>query len=168
MEVFASDPMPNEQLTNQLGFKYVDLDELLENSNIVTIHCPATEQTRHLINQGNIFKMKKGAFLINTARGSVVETEAIFQAVTKSHLAGVAVDVLEEESELKEESELLNGDKNAAEFKSILEDHLLMQAPNVIITPHMAFYTKEAEKTIAKTTLENIQNFIDSKPSNTV
>jgi len=169
MQVLAMDPHPNDELSKNLGFSYVTLEELLKNSDIVTLHVPLVEQTHHLINKGNISLMKKGSLLINTSRGGVVDTDALSKALTQEHLAGAALDVLEEENELKEEAQLLTQDKIPQEdFQKIIEDHILMHLPNVIITPHMAFYTKEAEESIMQTTISNIAAFIKGTAENLV
>jgi D-lactate dehydrogenase len=158
MKVIACDAFPNQQLAQTLDFTYAPLEEVLKNADIVTIHVPYMKETHHLINKENIFLMKKGSILINTARGAIVETEGLFQALIQDHLGGAALDVLEEECELKEEAELLSKSQLPAEkFKNILEDHILIDLPNVIVTPHMAFYTKEAEFAIMETTVKNIK-----------
>lgn len=169
MNVLAMDSHPNEELAKSLGFSYVALEELLKNSDIVTIHVPLMEQTHHLVNKDNIFLMKKGGLLINTSRGAIVDTDALATALTQEHLGGAALDVLEEEGELKEEIELLTQNKIPAEdFKKIIEDHILIHMPNVIITPHMAFYTKEAELSIMQTTVKNIRATLSGSPENLV
>ncbi|MDO8498999.1 MAG: NAD(P)-dependent oxidoreductase [bacterium] len=169
MNVVACDAYPNEELSKTLSFSYVSLEELLKTADIVTLHVPYMKETHHLINRDNIFLMKKGSLLINTARGAVVETEALFQALTQEHLAGAALDVLEEEGELKEEAELLSKKKlKSKDLKNVLETHILINQPQVLITPHMAFYTKEAEFSIMETTVKNINSFLEGKPENIV
>lgn len=169
MTILAHDPHPNEELPRSLGFSYVMLEELLKNSDIVTIHVPLMEQTHHLLNKDNIPLMKKGSLLINTSRGPIVDTDALAKALTQEQLGGAALDVLEEEGELKEEAELLIQNKiPPQDFKCILEDHILMHLPNVIITPHMAFYTKEAEFSIMETTVGNIKAVLSGTPQNLV
>lgn len=169
MKVLAADPHPNEELSKTLGFHYVSLEELLKNSDIVTLHIPLTEQTHHLLNKNNIFLMKKGSLLINTSRGAIVDTDALSLALTKEHLNGAALDVLEEEGELKEEAQLLTQNRiPPQDFKNIIENHILMHLPNVIITPHMAFYTKEAEFSIMETTVKNIKAALSGTPENLV
>lgn len=166
MIILAYDTYPNKQLTESFECRYVPLDELLSNSDIVTIHVPANPETYHLINLNNILKMKKGALLINTARGDVVATDALYKAVSEDHLGGAALDVLEGENNLGE-------NLNKEEFeplmmKNILEISQLIKNPNVIVTPHTAFYTTEAEQAIMQTTVENIAKFIAGSPTNVV
>lgn len=169
MNVIACDAFPNEELAKTLGFNYIPLEELLKTSDIITLHVPYMPQTHHLINRQNINLMKKGSLLINTSRGAIVETDALFQALTQEHLGGAALDVLEEEGELKEEAELLSKKKlRVGELKNVLEEHILINLPQVLITPHMAFYTKEAELSIMETTVTNIKTFLEGKPENIV
>ena len=169
MPVIAFDILKNEPSSRELDFKYVDFDELLTTSDIVTIHTSLNESTRHLINEKNIFTMRKGAFLINTARGGIVSTDALFQAITTKHLAGAALDVLEGEKELKEELDIFSKEKHYSEdLKTMLENHILINLEEVIITPHMAFYTKEAEESIQSTTIDNINSFVSGKTVNLV
>jgi D-lactate dehydrogenase len=169
MNILAYDAYPNEEFANQLGYKYVSLDELLANSDIISLHCPYLPSTHHLINKDNILKIKKGAYLINTARGSIVETEALVLALNQGILAGAGLDVLEEEGETKDELFTLSKKRpNEEELKTMIENHILMKMPNVLITPHNAFNSKEALERILKTTLENILSFISGAPKNQV
>ena len=113
--------------------------------------------------------MKKNALLINTARGAVVETEAIISALKVGTLAGAALDVLEEEGELSEEADLLSvPHPKEAELKIALENHYLINHPRVIVTPHVAFNTIEAVERILATSIENIKNFAAGTPTNIV
>lgn len=169
MHVIAYDIFPDENLENRLNFKYVSFEELLKNSDIITLHCPYNEKTHHLINKENIYQIKKGAYLINTARGGLVETEALLIALKEGILKGIGLDVLEEEGEIKDELKLLtNTQKTNQDFKILLENHILMQFPNVLITPHNAFNSKEALERILYTTILNIKNFIDGTPINLI
>lgn len=169
MNVLAYDVNQDEKLVKQLGFKYVKFDDLLKNSDIITLHVPYNKQTNHLINSNNINLIKKGAYLINTARGGIVQTDALIKALSEGILAGVGLDVMEGEHDLGEERELLS--KKITEnidFKTILQNHILMEQDNVIITPHNAFNSKEALERILETTVENIKSFISGKSVNIV
>lgn len=169
MKVLGYDAFPSDELARTHNFLYTSLDHLLKESDIVTLHTPYNQQTHHLINKNNIFSMKKGSLLINTARGPLVDTESLFQALTLGHLSGAALDVLEEEGEIKEEVEILSQyHKSAQELKTLLENHILINLPQVIITPHMAFYSKEAEFAILETTEENIKSFLQGHPKNLI
>ncbi|MEK7553387.1 MAG: hydroxyacid dehydrogenase, partial [Patescibacteria group bacterium] len=162
MNVLAFDVYPNQKLAEELGFKYVLLDELLANSDVVSLHIPYNESTHHLINNNNILKIKKGALLINTARGPLIETEAIVKALNDGLLGGYGADVLEEEGVIKDERQfLLYGHLEGHNLKTILANHVLIDMPNVIITPHNAFNTEEALKRILDTDIENIKSFIE-------
>lgn len=169
MNVLAFDKFPDEKFAAENDMKYVGLDELLKNSDVVTIHTLYNKETYHLINQENIKQMKKGSYLINTARGEIVETDALVWALKEGVLAGAGLDVLEGERKLKDGVEAVLGEtKKGENFKILLEDHMLMEMPNVIITPHIAFSTVEAENEIMKTTAENILEFSRGNVTNAV
>lgn len=169
MEVRAFDPHPDEEFAKELRYKYVDFDTLLSSSDIITIHTVLSNETKHLINIKNIFNMKKDAILINTARGGIVETDALFQAITTKHLAGAALDVLEGEEDLKEDLDVFSKEKHYSKgLKTMLENHMLINLEEVIITPHMAFYTKEAEESIMQTTIDNINSLITGNIQNQI
>lgn len=167
MNVIAYDPFPDENYARENKFAYVDFQTLLSASDVITLHCPLTKETHHLINIENISRMKRGVFLVNTARGGIIETAALIQGLEKKILAGVALDVLEEEGETKDEIEFLTqGHPNTEELKTVLENHVLMDMPNVLITPHIAFNSKEALERILMITLENIDSFIAGMQKN--
>ena len=155
MKIIAFDVIEDAAAAKEFGFSYVPLEELLKQSDIVSIHCPLTEETRHLINVGNIGLMKKGAYLVNTARGPIVETDALVKALESGILAGAGLDVLEEEREMAGGGTGPSGEA----MKVILENHALMKMPNVLITPHNAFNTDEAVRRILDATLGNISGF---------
>jgi D-lactate dehydrogenase len=151
------------------GFTYASMSELLANSDIITVHVPYNPHTHHLINKDNIQSIKKGAYLINTARGAIVETEALVEALKSGVLAGAALDVLEEEGDLTDEVKLLtSAHPNEGELKTVLAEHYLINHPRVIVTPHLAFNTQEAVERILNTTIENIQRFEAGAPENVV
>ncbi len=160
MKVVCFDAVPNRVLEKQLNFQYVDLENLLKTSDVITLHVPYLPTTHHLINKGNISLIKKGAVLINTARGSIVETEALVKALNDGILSGIGLDVLEEETELKNTRQLLlEGELSDEDLRTVLNDHILIDMDNVIITPHNAFNTKEAIIRILNTTIDNIELF---------
>lgn len=151
----------DQQLIDSYGVRYVDLPTLISLSDIITIHVPATPETHHLINTQNSQLIKPGAILINTARGSIIETEAIVQALEQGRLAGVGLDVLEEEHALKEERQLLTKQfTETADLKIQLLNHVLLNRDDVIITPHNAFNSQEALQEILDQTINNIELFI--------
>ncbi len=168
MNVIAFDPFPNKPLAREIGFEYVDFDALLRKSDIVTLHVPYNKHTHHLINDKAIAKMKKGVYIVNTSRGGVVDTDALVRGLESGKIAGAALDVLEDEPDLLEESALLRKGKNAPELRTVLEEHVLMEKDNVIITPHNAFNSLEAVQRIVDTTTDNIIAFIKKKPQNVV
>jgi D-lactate dehydrogenase len=169
MKVIGFDAYPNEDLSHTLNFTYASLPELLAQSDIISLHVPYNPHTHHLINKENIDGIKKGAYLINTARGAVVETEALVEALQNGTLAGAGLDVLEEEGDLTDETVLLGAPHpNEAALKITLENHYLITHPHVIVTPHLAFNTTEAVERILDTTIENIRHFADESPTNIV
>lgn len=169
MRVFVYTRTQDETLAKNLGFSYKSLDEILSQSDIISLHLPLTEETKHIINKKNIKKIKKGAFLVNTARGGLIETEALVLGLKEGGLAGVALDVLEGEKELMEEIEILTeGYQKKTDLKTLFLDHILVNHPNVIITPHNAFNTKEALFRILATTIKNIQGFLKGEIINVV
>ncbi len=162
MEIIAFDAFRDVAAANDLGFIYLPLEDLLKQSDIISVHCPLTDETRHLINMDNVNLMRKGAYLINTARGPIVETAALVWALQNGILAGAGLDVLEEEGETKDEMKFLSEARpHEQELKVILENHVLMRMPNVLVTPHNAFNSSEALMRILNTTLENITGFVN-------
>ena len=151
------------------GVNYVTLDELLANSDVVSLHLPHNSETEHIINFQNINKFKKGAILINTARGALIETKAILEGLEKGILSGVGLDVLEEENALKEEREFLSSEHIAkGDIQTELLDHILLERDDVVITPHNAFNSKEALQEILETSLGNVKSFLNGAPTNIV
>lgn len=168
MEVLAFDINKDKFLAEVLNFKYVSLEELLASSDIITLHVPSNKKTEHLINRKNISKIKKGAILINTARGSVVDTEALLEALDEGILSGAGLDVLEGEEFIKEEKQLLYEKENPEALKDLVKDHILLKKDNVVYTPHIAFYSQEAVERILQTTMKNILSFLENNPQNVV
>ncbi len=167
MKMLAYDVKKDAKASKSLCFRYAALDYLLKNSDIVTLHCPYNQFTHHIINSSNIGKMKKGAYLINTARGGLVETEALLNVLTSGRLAGAGIDVLEEETAIKEEKQLLSR-HFSVNLRTALENHILLDQENVIITPHNAFNSDEALNRILETTIENMNAYFRKKPLNVV
>lgn len=159
MNVLAFDQYPNETLLVS-GVAYVDLEMLMRQSDLVTIHVPGRPETHHMINAHMLSLMKPTAYLINTARGEVVDTQALVDALQNKQIAGAGLDVLEEELALKEESILTDAQKQDTALMHALElNHTLISMPNVVVTPHIAFDTKEAKREIIETTVENIKSY---------
>ena len=148
-EVLASDPFENEEV-RQAGARYVPLDELLSRSRIVTLHCPLTPETFHLINEKSIAGMPAGVMIVNTSRGAVIDTRQVIAALKSGRIGSLAIDVYEEEDDFFE---------NVSD--RILQDDVLARLltfPNVLVTGHQAFFTEEALTNIAATTLSNLDD----------
>ncbi len=148
---------------------YTTLSDLLTKSDIVTLHVPHTPKTHHMINTKTLAMMKRGAFLINTARGPLVDTQALSHALETKRLAGAALDVLEGEAQLHEIHQPMKHTHHSLhDWRMLRKAHTLLKHKNVIVTPHIAFYTKESVDTILKTTLENIEAFLSGKHLNVI
>ena len=151
MNVIAYDKFP----AKDSGLHYVSLDELFEKSDIISLHCPLTEETTHLINHESIAKMKKGVVILNTSRGALINAEALLEGIKSRKVGAACLDVYEEEADIFFE------DRSG----HILNDELLarlISMPNVIVTSHQAFLTKEALTNIAETTIKNIKSFFEN------
>lgn len=170
MNILVYDTHPDPYVAEREGFRYApELDGLLQSSDIVTLHLPYLPQTHHIINIDNIDRIKKGALLINTARGELVQTDALIHALKEGILGGVGLDVLEEERTLRGEREAVCSPiPQECDISILLKDHVLLTHPKVIVTPHNAFNTKEALQRILDTTIENFKNFFAGKPQNVV
>ena len=155
MRVLAYDKFEYAGLRDGERVKYVTLDELFKESDIISLHCPLTDQTHHIINEESIKKCKKGVVIINTSRGALVDAEALLAAIKSRKVGAACLDVYEEESELFFE-----------DFSGhIIDDDILarlISMPNVIVTSHQAFLTEEALSNIAETTVNNIVEFFDT------
>lgn len=149
-EVLAHDPVVNPKVT-ELGMRYVDLPELWERSHIVTLNCPLTAETHHLVSSETIALMRRGVMLVNTGRGALIHTPAVVDGLKSGQIGSLALDVYEEEASLFFE------DRSA----QIIDDDVfarLLTFPNVLITAHQAFLTQEALDAIAATTLDNLDD----------
>lgn len=157
MEVVAYDPYPDNEAAEELGYKYVDLDELVRDSDIISTNCPLTESTHHLLSEDQFEKMD-GTIIINTARGEIIETQALINALENGNVEAAGLDVLEEECYLEDDIEVLGDLPDNCDPETILEDHLLMERDDVLVTPHNAFNSIEALHRIEDTTLRNLEN----------
>ena len=156
MKVICYDPFPNEKWAKEKGFSYVDIDTIFKESDVLSFHCPLTDETYHIVNHDNMKKMKSDAVIINTGRGALIDTKALVHALKHKHIGGAALDVYEEES--------------AFFFKDcsaeIIADDILARLltfPNVLITGHQAFLTTTALSNIAEVTLNNFSSFLSGK-----
>lgn len=153
MKVIAYDPYPAENS----DIEYVPLNELFEKSDVISLHCPLTESSYHLLNEEAFERMKKGVFIVNTSRGALVDSDALLEALKSEKVRGAALDVYEEETDLFFED--MSG--------TIIKDDtlsLLISNPNVVLTSHQAFLTEEALQAIAEVTLKNFDDFFAGKP----
>lgn len=156
MKVLAYDKFPAKGLDNGNTVRYVTLDELFADSDIISLHCPLTEDTNHIIGSEALDKCKKGVILLNTSRGALVDAEALLAGIKSRKVGAACLDVYEEESDLFFED-------NSGH---IMEDDTLarlISMPNVIVTSHQAFLTEEALENIAETTVKNIIGFLETK-----
>lgn len=157
MKVIVYDINQNNDIAKEIGFEYVNMDTLFENSDIISLHVPYNKYTHHLINKDSFNKMKNGVVIINTARGAVVETEGLIEALESKKVLAAGLDVLEGEDYLRGLYNNLSED----EKNKILENkNKLLSFDNVILTPHNAFNSKEAADRINRTTLDNIVEFL--------
>lgn len=169
MTVLAYDAFPNEALAKECGFTYVKIEELLKKSDVISVHLPENKDTHHTINTKNVRLIKKGCVLINTARGGLVETEALLIGMKEGIFSALGLDVLEEECAIKEEPQLLHETfQKKCDLKTLLEEHMLLEMPNVYITPHNAFNSTEALMRILDTTIDNLNSFFEGTPKNTL
>lgn len=149
--------------------QYVSFDTLIQSSDIVSLHVPYTQETHHIINRETIKKFKKGSILINTARGPLVETQAILEGLETKILKAVGLDVLEEECSLKEERELLTDDfLKQCDIKTQLLNHVLLTRDDVLFTSHNGFNSDEALQQILHITIDNIIAYVAKTPKNVV
>jgi D-lactate dehydrogenase len=147
MEVLGSDPYPDPELAERI--EYVEVGELLARSDVISLHCPLTDDTEHLIDRAALARMKPSATLLNTSRGGLIDTVAVIDALKGGRLGGLGIDVYEEEAQLffEDRSEEILIDDTFAR---------LLTFPNVVVTAHQGFFTSDAMATIASTTIDNI------------
>lgn len=168
MDVLVYDTARNVFLSEVLDFQYVPLDVLLRRSDIVSLHVPYMPSTHHLMNRAAFQRMKAGALFINTARGGLVDTDALVWALDEGLVGGAGLDVLEGEELVKEERQLLSKDFPKDRLATALKNHILLHRENVVITPHIAFDSREALQRILETTVTNIASFMAGHPVNLV
>lgn len=155
MKVLAFDKFPAKDIQDGERVRYVELQELFEKSDIISLHCPLTDETHHMINEETLSKCKKGVVIINTSRGALVDAESLLSGIKERHVGAACLDVYEEESDLFFED-------NSGH---ILDDDVLarlISMPNVIVTSHQAFLTEEALSNIAETTILNIRDMLEN------
>jgi D-lactate dehydrogenase len=157
MKIVLYDPYPAKDWADAKGFEYLPLDQLFKISDVVSLHCPLTQDTKHVINENSLHLMKHDAIIINTGRGALIDTHALVHALKHQHIGGAALDVYEEESNYFFDDWSAN----------VIRDDVLarlMTFPNVIITGHQAFLTTNALHAIADTTLGNVKSYMENAP----
>jgi D-lactate dehydrogenase len=169
MKIVTSSSCRDEAFSASLNIKHVSFDEAISHADIVTLHVPYTPKTHHIMDEVAFKKMKKGSYIINTARGGIVDTQALFNAIESNHLGGAGIDVFEQEEQLMEELSVLSGLRpRGYDYKTLLLDHLLVRHHNVIVTPHNAFNSNEALQNIIDVTEQNLLSFDKGTPINIV
>ncbi len=168
MQVIAHDARPDQDLSTLLGFEYTSFEGLLKRADVISLHCPLTPGSRHLIGRRAFETMKPGVLVINTARGALIDTDALLWALEEKIVGGAGLDVLEEEEAIREERELLSKRFDEGRLRSVVRNHILLKRDDVLITPHIAFDSREAVERILTTTLDNISGFLEGTPRNRV
>ncbi len=169
MEVVAYDVKPDPEAAAQLGFTYVDMDELLRRADVISLHVPSTPKTRHLLSHEQFEQMKDGVVVINTSRGDVIDSQALIRGLAEGKVCGAGLDVLPEEPVIREEAELLRSVyERKHNLDALLADHVLIRLRNVVVTPHSAFNTREAVSRILETTVANIESYVQGEGRNIV
>ena len=153
--VIAYDVYHDDKAAEELGFKYVSLDELYENSDIISLHCPLTDDTQYMINKDSLSKMKNGVIIINTSRGKLLKTEDLIAEMSSGKIGGVGLDVYENEAEFFTQD--LSGS-----YKRDNNLSMLISMPNVIITAHQSYFTSEALHKISNDTCQNIKDILEN------
>lgn len=154
-KVLAYDKFPDKKAAEEMNFEYVDLDRLYRESDIISLHCPLTDENYKMINEDSLNKMKDGVVLINTSRGKLIDTRSLIQKLQEGKIGGLGLDVYEDEEEF-----FLNDMSNS--YIRDEELSILLTMPNVVVTSHQAFFTKEALNKIALDTCENIKEFFET------
>lgn len=159
---------PDYALEKELGCKFVELPVLYQQSDIVSLHIPYSKETHHYVGEEQFNQMKDGVIIINTARGALIDSMALLKALESGKVKAAGLDVLEEEPLLEEEKDLLSQSFDKDKLMTILEGHMLVNHPNVLVTPHNAFNSTEALHKIVETTHQNLTGFMNNMPLNVV
>lgn len=188
LDVIVHDVDENTQLARDLGFRYVTFEELLQKSDIISLHAPLRSETFHLFDRETFAKCKPGVYIINTARGRLIDTNALVEALDSGIVAGAGLDVLEEERALRRDTSQIISDQiierlhanfapreirapdnsRIKELQTLMMNHNLLERPNVLFTPHIAFNTVEAVERILIATAQNIRAFLTGAPINLI
>ncbi len=164
MRVLAFDVRQDSFLADLLGFEYATMDRLLAESDIVTLHSPLTDKTHHLRGREQFARMKPGAMIVNTARGGLIDTDTLVEALESGKLGGAGLDVLEGEELIKEEKQLLQQPLDVERLRMAVRNRVLLARDDVVYTPHNAFNSREALVRILELTLANLEAFRAGRP----
>ena len=164
MRVLAFDIRRDPFLADLLGFEYVTMDRVLAESDIVTLHSPLTDKTHHMLGREQFAGMKCGAMIVNTARGGLIDTDALVEALESGKLGGAGLDVLEGEELIKEEKQLLQQPLDVERLRMAVRNRVLLARDDVVFTPHNAFNSREALVRILDVTLANLEAFRGGQP----
>jgi D-lactate dehydrogenase len=183
MHVLAYDDKPHAFYSELLDFRYVPFEEMMHESHVITLHVPLTPKTRHMINRGSLATCRRGLLLINTARGGLIDSGALIEALDSGKVAGIGLDVLEDERVFRGGATQILGQKIAervrtadatipretsaqrvAEFSKLVAHSQLLNRPEVVLTPHVAFNSSEAMERLTKLTAENIRAYLKGRP----
>ena len=169
MNVLAYDIYPKEELKEKYAVRYVELEDLLKNSDVISLHAPLTDSNFHMIDDEKIKLMKSNAVIVNTARGELIDTKALYEALSENRIFGAGLDVLEAENILTNPEKSWDFDylKDDVIKQTLINDRLL-RLHNVVITPHIAYNTKQAQDRILSITMNNIKSFFEGKLQNSV
>ncbi len=168
MRVLVHDVRPRQLLAEIMQFEYRSLDEVLGEADVVSLHVPLLPSTRHLIDRQAIAKMKPGALLINTARGELVDTDALLEALADGRLGGAGLDVIEGEERIGDEAQMALHGAPREDLALAVQRYALLSRDNVVMTPHMAFYSREALHRLLEVTCDNIRAYGEGLPRNVV
>lgn len=185
MEVLVSDPVPDPEAGRALGFCYVPLEELLKRSHIVSLHASLTPESYHVLDHAALAKCRRGVLVINTARGGLIDTAALRDALESGQVGGAGLDVLQDERVMRQSAakiisaEIVKNVRGTGkpsrqtagrlkDVKDLVEGSALLSRPNVVFTPHVAFNSAEAMETLREITMENIEAYLADKPANLV
>jgi len=168
MRLIAYDPKPDKQLGDQLDMEYMTLQQVLHSADVITLHVPLIDQTRHMLDEEAFKQMKPGMVVINTARGALIDINALLAALDSGIVSEAGIDVLDDEGLLKEEKQFFSKYFKLEDYQTAMAEHALMRHPKALVTPHNAFNSKEALRNIIQTTVDNLEGMLDGDYVNLV
>lgn len=168
MRRLAYDIHPLPDLAGDLGFEYVGFEQLITESDILSLHVPHNRYTHHMVDAEALRKCRRGLMIVNTARGGLIDTPALIDCLKSGQVGGAALDVIEGEGVIGEEMQILSESYDIDTLRRVVQSHALLRLPNVIITPHVGFNTAESVRRIIETTTRNIHAFLEGEPKNLV